>query len=136
MYVKNFFSRLNLHLPFRVTLGKLGIQLSRLGYFLQTKYADWNKEYRSEVEFCPDINTLIISVSDQLIQYVVISFDSPKTQEDKKIPLVDSLFAIPGIKAVILKRYSITLKKATVYNWNEILPIAKNVIREYITSKK
>lgn len=134
MLFKNFFRRL----PFRMAIGKFGIKLMEFGRFLQVRYANWSSEVRIKTEILASADdpeyAAHIHISEELLsEDAVITFSYPGAQEKKKIPLVDQLFAIQGVKDFYVERYGLFIKKARVFDWKELLPQIEKVVLEYIT---
>jgi len=103
---------------------------------LQTRYANWNYEFRCKVEFHPNPDCASLHVSDPMTDDYILTFESPTWQEKKKTPLVDRLFSIKGVSKVTFQRYEVGLVKGGVFGWDEILPEAEKMILEYATAKK
>lgn len=146
-YLKNFLRRisekLKFHwnqfltsLPLRMQLGKLGIWLAKVGRILQTRYANWNSEFRLEHEFHPDPDRCSVHVSEPVTNRRILSFDSPSEQVGEQTEMIKSLFGIKGVVSVTLKGYEISIGKGRVYNWNELLPSVDEIIVKHLTVKE
>ena len=122
--------RLARHMPFRMTLGKLGIRLVHLGRFLQIRYANWNQEFRLKSERTPGIDHgwRLYHVSVPVTGESIISFNSANSQPNKQIPVVVSLFKVRGICRVILRPYMIELVIGSVFSYEELGPQIEEVI--------
>lgn len=136
-WLERQYDRLTRSLPFRMAVGKLGIRLAEIGRALQTRYANWNSEFRLKVEFWPppnDPHVCIIHVSKQVTQEPILTFVSPESQVREQTPLVKELFATPGVKRIRISPYEIQINKANVFEWDEFLPIVEAVILKHLTT--
>jgi len=122
-------------LPFRMTIGKFGIWLVKIGRILQERYANWNGEFRLKVEYVPNPDYVKINVSSPITDDVILTFEGPNWQKEKKIKMVDELFAINGVCKITLCRYEVNIIKGKVFAWKELLPDIERVILNNLTVK-
>jgi len=127
--------RIVLHLPFRMAVGRLGIQLVKFGRMLQVRYANWNSEFRLKRTFsinCPE--RCWIDVSEPVTDIQRLTFLSRNSQPASMTPMVRALFDIKGIARVTLEPYKIHINKGEVFSWEELLPSIERVILEHLTA--
>lgn len=128
--------RLFTNLPFRMTIGKFGIWLVKVGRILQIRYANWNSEFRLKCHADENYAAQVtIEVSEPLTEETVLSFGGPSEQSGKQTPLVRDLFKIKGVSTIHLRRYRIDLYKGGVFSWDEILPSVEKTILAHLTAK-
>lgn len=132
--VKQWWSDAFRNLPLRMTAGRFGIWLMSIGRFLQVRYANWNGEFRLKHEFCTNPDYCIIHVSDPVIKETIITFDSPNSQPDKSMPIVQDLFDINGVAKVTIQRYRVSIEKGHVYRWEELLPDIENILLKHLAA--
>ena len=132
-WVRYHWQRILRSLPFRMRVGKFGIWLMKVGRFLQVRYANWNSEFRLEREFCPNPDYLVIHVSDVVTQEPILTFGGTIHQEKKQTPMSRELLMLKGIKSITLQPYQISIGKARVFEWREILPKAEETILKHLT---
>jgi len=74
-------------------------------------------------------------------EWIYITVDKKLTNEKEEIflpgdewkaPFIAAIFGIEGVIETRLQRYDLVLKKAEVFNWEEITPIAVRILREYL----
>lgn len=70
-------------MPFRMDIGKLGMWLMKVGRTLQVRYANWNSEFRLEVEFHPNPDRSTIHVSEQVTAESILTFGGVTHNERK-----------------------------------------------------
>ena len=116
-------SRFARNLPFRMTLGRLGIWLAKVGRALQTRYANWNSEFRLQPEFFPNPDYCTLHVSEEVAtEPWILTFEGPEAQPKEMTPMVRNLFRVKGVSKVTLQRYEVSIGKGRVYDWKELLP--------------
>ena len=123
------------NLPFRMQLGKFGIWLAKVGRTLQTRYANWNSEFRLEHRFHPNHDACSIDVSEPVIRTTIMTFDGSDSQLERQPLIAKKLFGIKGVKKITLMPYEISLLKGRVFSWQEILPRIDEVILRHLTAK-
>lgn len=134
MYLNNLFSRLALHVPFRMLIGKFGIWLSKVGRLLQKRYANWNSEFR--LKSVPNgSDTFEIHISERVTTKEALSFYGSGSQIELQTPLVKALFMVKGVTKVILFPYTVRVYKAEVYAWEELLPRIERLILRHVVSE-
>ena len=126
--LKNYCQQFVRNLPFRMMIRKFGIWLMKVGHVLQTRYANWNSEFRLETEYHNHPHMVTLNVSELITDMAYLTFSSPLQQQEKQTPLVKALFRVKGIKEVNLSPYTIHLHKGGVFSWSEILPEAEKII--------
>ncbi len=136
MFFQNVLDRAARNMPFRMTLGKLGIRLVAIGRWLQVRYANWNSEFRLKCEvFEKKIEMRDFHVSTELISVVALSFYSRDAQPEKQTEMVKQLFAIRGVTTVQLHPYKIRIEKARVFGWEELQPEIETTILKHLTAQ-
>ena len=127
--------RIVLNLPFRMVVGRLGIQLMKFGRVLQVRYANWNSEFRLKHEFSKFSPTYCyIFVSEPVTGEIKLTFSSPNSQPTRMTPMVSALFDIKGVKSVALLPYEVVIVRGEVFSWEELLPSIEKVILEHLTA--
>jgi hypothetical protein len=136
MYFKNLLDNAACKMPFRMTLGKLGIRLMAIGRWLQVRYANWNGEFR--LKFVPggyyENNRGIFHVSQIVVTCETLTFVSKTSQQNKQTELVKNLFEIPGVDRITFHQYQIVIYKAEVFGWDEIRPQIEATILKHLTA--
>jgi hypothetical protein len=117
-----FFEKIVFNMPFRMILGKFGICLIKIGRQLQIRHANWNHEFKLQFDNHCLEDWGEFHVSEPLITVQELSFNSSASQMEKQTNLVRRLFAIRGVKKVLLQPYEITVVRAQVFDWDELRP--------------
>ena len=136
--VVNGWKRFTRNLPFRMSIGRLGIKLAKLGRFLQVRYANWNAEFRLQREFSKDnLNYCVMHVSERVLSSnrSVVTFDHPTAQPEYMTPMISNIFKVRGVSEVILRDYIVAIVKARVYSWDEILPQVEAIVLKHLTAR-
>ncbi|OGZ06803.1 MAG: hypothetical protein A3D65_00920 [Candidatus Lloydbacteria bacterium RIFCSPHIGHO2_02_FULL_50_13] len=113
-------------------VGRFGIWLTQVGRVLQTRYANWNSEFRLKRVVYE--NTGYFNVSSEVTTDYCLSFYGRNAQERKQTSMVRELFDVQGVKSVELQRYRVKIDKATVFSWEELSPAIEQVILRHQTA--
>ena len=126
--------RITTNMPLRMKVGRFGIWLVKVGRVLQVRYANWNGEFRLKHEYPPNPDICVLYVSAQVTRSATLTFDSPDSQPKEMTPMVRALFSIRGVDKVWLHPYEVSIVKARVFSWQEILPEVEKVVLEHLTA--
>ncbi len=113
--------RITTNMPLRMKVGRFGIWLVKVGRVLQVRYANWNNEFRLKHEYFPNPDICALYVSAQVTRSATLTFDSPDSQPKEMTPMVQALFSIKGVNRIWLHPYEVSIVKARVFSWQEIL---------------
>jgi hypothetical protein len=82
-------------------------------------------------QFYPNPDYCTLRVTGQVTREMILTFTHP----GKKTPMTNDLFRIKGIQRVIPEPYEVTIKKESVFDWQEILPEAEKIIIKHLVKK-
>lgn len=82
-------------------------------------------------QFYPNPNYCSLRISGQVTREMILAF----TSSGKKMPMINDLFRIKGIKRVTPEPYEIKVEKESVFKWQEILPKAEKIIIKHLMKK-
>jgi hypothetical protein len=105
-----------------MAIGRFGMWLVKIGRVLQTRYANWNSEFRMKFQTHPNPVVATLHVSERLTTEWEVSFLNVGSQPNKQTPLVKALFGIRGIKKIRISAYEVSLEKSDVFSWEELRP--------------
>jgi len=124
-----------MRLSLSMQIGKFGIFLVKLGRKLQEKYANWNSEFRLKQEFYPNPDICDLHVSFLVTESIIQTFDSRFSNLKNQTPMVKDILLVEGVSKLQLTPYKISITKAPVFSWHEILPDVEKIILKYGTKE-
>lgn len=133
-YLGYLYNRIRTNLPFRMSIGKLGIVLVRVGRALQTRYANWNSEFRLKHTVLGVVPAVIFHVSEQVTGLPVLTYSGPSAQLHLQTPLVRALFGIKGVAEVRLEPYRVRIEHGEVFDPYDLIPEIDAVILKHLTA--
>lgn len=93
--------RIQINAPLRMSIGRFGIWLVKVGRVLQVRYANWNSEFRLKVKLYPTVpDECDIYTSAVMTQEAIITFASPGSQLERQTSMVKELFRVKGGKFI------------------------------------
>jgi hypothetical protein len=129
-------STLTLRYPsLRMAIGRFGMWLVRVGRELQTRYANWNSEFRMKFETYTNPDLATLHVSERVTDEYEMTFMNVKCQLGKQTPLVKALFGIRGVSYVRPDGYTVNFQKSDLFTWEELRPDIERVALECLTKK-
>jgi hypothetical protein len=109
-----------------------------LGAFVLREYRDRGKEPPKEIDPSGIMDEVVSSASNSCYFYMgaKLTDTTHKYRNKKDIPTSDvlatNLFNIPGVIEVTIDETMIVLQKANKAHWEEIRPLARDVIKAYL----
>jgi Fe-S cluster biogenesis protein NfuA len=86
------------------------------------------------LEFTPNPNTLKFVVNRTLLEKGAFNFTSP--DKAAKAPLVQALFAVPGVEAVMVGTQFVTITKAITGDWDVLADRVPATLDVFLSSGK
>ena len=118
----------------KMMVGKFGMWLEETGRTIQIRYADWSGGFKMKEKFFPDPDVGEFQVSEKLTDKITLGCINNNDGESAII--IKALLDIKGVKDVNISPYEITVWKAEIFSWKEIIPEAENVILKHLALKK
>jgi len=116
------------NLPFYEAFAKLGLRLSKALRKIPFYNAYLHRDLRLNDQFFPNPNYCTLRVTGQVTREMILTM----THTEKKMPMMEDLFRIEGIKRVIPEPYYVKIEKEDSFNWQEILPQAKKIVIRHL----
>jgi hypothetical protein len=80
------------------------------------------KQIRYQLEYHPEPNSLSIHIDKILTRQMIEVFDSEDMHESTQPEVVKDLFGVDGVGQISLHRYNLSIRKAKVFSWEEMIP--------------
>lgn len=125
-----------LNVSTRIILKRSGIPIPSAKYSPPRHQPMRQSSLRIQIEFCPNPDCVQIHFSEQLTDKLIMFHGRDKCWNDEApknlIELKDNLFSIKGMDNMSFSPYRIQmLRSSSLFAWNDILPQAEKLIRDY-----